>query len=151
MSWASLLCPGSPVCQDDNTSLFIWARPARFAKPASPPYQDNKKSVYMTSPLSRDEFLSTLTCTIMACSSRQGGMVCLYGKSSRLSNQDLAYNNWDLGKWARLAARINSMVNLQKIWEMPRHPARRAVPAHMNRPLINPVLFLKFCIVFYLL
>ena len=34
VSWTSPLCPGSPVCQDDNTSLFIWAGPARFARPA---------------------------------------------------------------------------------------------------------------------
>ena len=30
----SPLCPGSPVCQYDNTSLFIWAGRARFVKPA---------------------------------------------------------------------------------------------------------------------
>ena len=35
MSWASPLSPGTPVCHDDNTRLFIWATQARFAKPAS--------------------------------------------------------------------------------------------------------------------
>ena len=38
-------------------------------------------------------------------------MACLDGKLSRLGNRDLAYNNWDLGKWAKLAAQMNSMVN----------------------------------------
>ena len=120
---------------------------------ASPPYWDNKKSVYMTSPLSRgrDEFLSTLTCTIMAFSSRKGGMACLYGKSSRLGNQDLAYNNWDLGKQARLAAHINSMVNFTENLGDAETPSKAGCPSKPSWPgsykqaLINPVLLLKFC------
>lgn len=135
MSWASPLCPGSPVCQDDNTSLFIWAGPARFAKPAHLT-GITKNLVYMTSPLSRgqDEFLSTLTCTIMAFSSQKGGMACLYGKSSRLGNQDLAYNNWDLGKQASLAAHINLMVNFTQILGDAKTPSKAGCPGKPSWP-----------------
>ena len=103
---------------------------------ASPPYWDNKKSVYLTSPLSRgrDEFLSTLICTIMAFSSRKGGMACLYGKSSCLGNQDLAYNNWDLRKQARLAAYINSMVNFTENLEDAEVPSKAGCPGKPSWP-----------------
>ena len=101
---------------------------------ASLPYRDNKKSVYMINPLSRDEFLSTLTCTVMAFSSWQGGMACLYGKSSHLGNRDLAYNNWDLGKRARLAARINSVVNFTENLGDAETPSKAGCPGKLNWP-----------------
>ena len=118
---------------------------------ASPPYRDNKKSVYMTRPLSRDEFLSTLTCTVMAFSSRQGGMACLYGKSSCLGNQDLAYNDWDLGKRARLAALINSMVNFTEILGDAETPSKAGCPGKPNWPGSHKQALNKPCVIFKVL
>ena len=111
---------------------------------ASSPYRDNKKSVYMTSPLSRDEFLSTLTCTIMAFSSRKGGMACLYGKSSRLRNRDL-------GKRARLAARVNSMVNFTENLADAETPSKAGCPGKPSWPGSYKQALNKPCVIFKVL
>ena len=134
MSWAARFA--RQPCLPGWQYKPVYMSWARQVCQASPPYWDNKKSVYMTSPLSRgrDEFLSTLTCTIMAFSSRKGGMACLYGKSSRLGNQDLAYNNWDLGKQVSLAAHINSMVNFTENLGDAKTPSKAGCPGKPSWP-----------------
>ena len=104
---------------------------------ASPPYWDNKKCVYMTSPLSRgwDEFLSTLTCTIMAFSSRKESGKAgwrVYMENRPLSATKISPTT--TGKQASLAAHINSMVNFTENLGDAKTPSKTGCPGKPSWP-----------------
>ena len=84
----------------------------------------------------------------MAFSSWQGGMVCLYGKSSRLRNRDLTYNNWDLWKQARLPACINSMVNFTENLGDAETPSKAGCPSKLSWPGSYKQALNKPCVIF---